>query len=236
MIVVNKKRIQLIIGCIMISILAISLKSGFLNENLQAVNSNIKNQKTVILDAGHGTPDEGASSKTGVTEATINLSITLKTKEFLEQNVYKVILTRKNNNGIYDSNCTTIREKKNSDLRNRVKIANQSDADIFVSIHLNKIPEEKYWGWQTFYKNKNEEGKKLAESIQNNLNKVIQKENKRVPLKIDNIYIIRNIKIPTTIVECGFLSNNEEAKLLETAEYQEKLAEGIYKGIEDYFN
>lgn len=236
MIVVNKKRIQLIIGCIMISILAISLKSGFLNENLQAVNSNIKNQKTVILDAGHGTPDEGASSKTGVTEATINLSITLKTKEFLEQNGYKVILTRKNNNGIYDSNCTTIREKKNSDLRNRVKIANQSDADIFVSIHLNKIPEEKYWGWQTFYKNKNEEGKKLAESIQNNLNKVIQKENKRVPLKIDNIYIIRNIKIPTTIVECGFLSNNEEAKLLETAEYQEKLAEGIYKGIEDYFN
>lgn len=220
----------------MISILAISLKSGFLNKNLQAVNSNIKNQKTVILDAGHGTPDEGASSKTGVTEATINLSITLKTKEFLEQNGYKVILTRKNNNGIYDSNCTTIREKKNSDLRNRVKIANQSDADIFVSIHLNKIPEEKYWGWQTFYKNKNEEGKKLAESIQNNLNKVIQKENKRVPLKIDNIYIIRNIKIPTTIVECGFLSNNEEAKLLETAEYQEKLAEGIYKGIEDYFN
>ena len=236
MIVVNKKRIQLIIGCIMISILAISLKSGFLNKNLQAVNSNIKNQKTVILDAGHGTPDEGASSKTGVTEATINLSITLKTKEFLEQNGYKVILTRKNNNGIYDSNCTTIREKKNSDLRNRVKIANQSDADIFVSIHLNKIPEEKYWGWQTFYKNKNEEGKKLAESIQNNLNKVIQKENKRVPLKIDNIYIIRNIKIATTIVECGFLSNNEEAKLLETAEYQEKLAEGIYKGIEDYFN
>ena len=236
MIVVNKKRIQLIIGCIMISILAISLKSGFLNKNLQAVNSNIKNQKTVILDAGHGTPDEGASSKTGVTEATINLSITLKTKEFLEQNGYKVILTRKNNNGIYDSNCTTIREKKNSDLKNRVKIANQSDADIFVSIHLNKIPEEKYWGWQTFYKNKNEEGKKLAESIQNNLNKVIQKENKRVPLKIDNIYIIRNIKIATTIVECGFLSNNEEAKLLETAEYQEKLAEGIYKGIEDYFN
>ena len=220
----------------MISILAISLKSGFLNENLQAVNSNIKNQKTVILDAGHGTPDEGASSKTGITEASINLSITLKTKEFLERNGYKVILTRKNNNGIYDSNCTTIREKKNSDLRNRVKIANQSDADIFVSIHLNKIPEEKYWGWQTFYKNKNEEGKKLAESIQNNLNKVIQKENKRVPLKIDNIYIIRNIKIPTTIVECGFLSNNEEAKLLETAEYQEKLAEGIYKGIEDYFD
>ena len=236
MIVVNKKRIQLIIGCIMISILAISLKSGFLNENLQAVNSNIKNQKTVILDAGHGTPDEGASSKTGITEASINLSITLKTKEFLERNGYKVILTRKNNNGIYDSNCTTIREKKNSDLRNRVKIANQSDADIFVSIHLNKIPEEKYWGWQTFYKNKNEEGKKLAESIQNNLTKVIQKENKRVPLKIDNIYIIRNIKIATTIVECGFLSNNEEAKLLETAEYQEKLAEGIYKGIEDYFN
>lgn len=177
----------------------------------------------------------GAQNKNGVTEAKINLNIALKTKEILEQNGYKVILTRTDDNAIYDSNCKTIKEKKNSDLRNRVKIGNNSNADIFVSIHLNKIPQEQYWGWQTFFKQGNEKSEKLATYIQNNITNVIGKENKRVPLKIDNIYIMKNIKIPTTIVECGFLSNQEEEKLLLQEEYQSKLAEGIYNGINEYF-
>jgi N-acetylmuramoyl-L-alanine amidase len=91
-------------------------------------------------------------------------------------------------------------------------------------------------GWQTFYKDGNEEGKKLATAIQNNLNEAIQKANNRVPLKISNIYIIKNVEIPTTIVECGFLSNPEEEQNLQNDEYQNKLAWGIYNGIMDYFN
>ena len=147
-----------------------------------------------------------------------------------------VILTRSDENAIYDLDKDTLREKKNSDLKNRVKIGNNSSADIFVSIHLNKINESKYYGWQTFYKDGSEEGKKLATCIQDNLNEAIQKENKRVPLKISNVYIIKHVEIPTVIVECGFLSNPEEEAQLQTDEYQERLSWGIYNGIMSYWN
>lgn len=116
-----------------------------------------------------------------------------------------------------------------------MKIGNESEADIFVSIHLNKIPEAKYDGWQTFYKEGDEKSAKLAKLIQNSLNETIKKENNRVAKTIDNIYIIKHVEIPTTIVECGFLSNPEEEKLLLEDEYQNKLAWGIYNGIINYF-
>ena len=177
----------------------------------------------------------GASSDEGITEAKINLQIALKVRDLLEQAGAKVILTRTDDNGIYDEESNTISEKKKSDIRNRVKIGNESSADIFVSIHLNKIPQKKYWGWQTFFKEGNEESKRLAENLQNGLNEVIEKENKRVPLKIENIYIVDHVEIPISIVECGFLSNEEEEKLLQTEEYQNKLATGICVGIMNYF-
>ena len=100
---------------------------------------------------------------------------------------------------------------------------------------MNKIPQQQYDGWQTFYKQGSEKGKRLAESIQNNLNEAIQKENNRIAKTIENIYIIKHVEIPITIVECGFLSNpTEERKLLED-DYQNRLAWGIYNGIIDYF-
>ena len=184
---------------------------------------------------GHGTPDEGASSDEGITEASINLKIALKVQDLLEEAGSTVILTRSDENGIYEEKSNTLREMKVSDIKNRVKMGNESSADIFVSIHLNKITQQKYWGWQTFFKKGNEESKKLAEALQNGLNQTIQKENKRESLKIENIYIVDHVKIPITIVECGFLSNEEEEKLLQTEEYQNKLAWGIYVGIMDYF-
>lgn len=177
----------------------------------------------------------GAVSNNGVSEADINLKIVLKLQQLLEQSGAEVILTRSDENAIYDLDKKTLRDKKNSDIKNRVKIGNNSSADIFVSIHLNKIPQSQYSGWQTFFKDGNEDSKKLATSIQNNLNEAMQKENKRVPLKINNIYIIKKVEIPTTIVECGFLSNPEEEKLLQQDEYQDKLAWGIYNGIMQYF-
>lgn len=177
----------------------------------------------------------GASSDEGITEASINLKIALKVQNLLEEAGSTVILTRSDENGIYKEESQTIKNMKVSDIKNRVKIGNESSADIFVSIHLNKIPEKQYWGWQTFFKKGNEESKKLAESLQNGLNETIQKENKRESLKIENIYIIDHVEIPTAIVECGFLSNEQEEKLLQTEEYQNKLAWGIYVGIMNYF-
>lgn len=123
----------------------------------------------------------GAVSDNGVSEADINLKIVLKLQQLLEQSGAEVILTRSDENAIYDLDKKTLRDKKNSDIKNRVKIGNNSSADIFVSIHLNKIPQSQYSGWQTFFKDGNEDSKKLATSIQNNLNEAMQKENKRVP-------------------------------------------------------
>lgn len=177
----------------------------------------------------------GAQSSNGTTEAESNLKITLKVQNLLEQSGATVILTRSDENAIYDIDAKTLKQKKISDIKNRVKIGNESSADIFVSIHLNKIPQQQYWGWQTFYKEGNEKGIKLAKNIQNSLNETIQKENKRVPMKIDNVYIIKHVEIPTAIVECGFLSNPEEEQLLLQDEYQDKLAWGIYCGIMQYF-
>ena len=191
--------------------------------------------KVVVVDAGHGKPDEGAEVGDGTTEAQTNLKIALKLQNLLEQSGCTVILTRSDENGIYDLDSKTLKQKKISDIRNRVKIGNESSADIFISIHLNKIPQNQYFGWQTFYNKNSENGQKLAKLIQANLNEAIQKENKRVASKIENIYIINNVEIPTTIVECGFLSNPEEEKLLLEDQYQNKLAWGIYNGIINFF-
>lgn len=159
----------------------------------------------------------------------------MKLQSLLEQSGATVILTRSDENSIYDIDSKTLRQKKISDVHNRVKIGNKSSADIFVSIHLNKIPQQQYWGWQCFYKNGNEKSRNLAKSIQEGLNTSMQKENKRVAMKLDTAYIMKHVEIPISIVECGFLSNPEEEKQLLTDEYQNQLAWGIYNGIMDYF-
>ena len=171
----------------------------------------------------------------GVSEADINLKIVLKIQNLLEQAGSNVILTRSDENAIYDLDKKTLRQKKISDIKNRVKIGNNSQADIFISIHLNKIPQEQYWGWQTFYKKQDNRSRKLAQSLQDGLNETIQKENKRDIMSIDNVYIIKHVEIPIAIVECGFLSNEQEQQLLQQDEYQDKIAWGIYIGIMDYF-
>lgn len=234
MILLEKKRILFILSMVFISVFAYFLSIGFNNKTVQTVSLPVSN-KVVVLDAGHGGEDGGATSTNGNNEANINLKIALKVQNLLEQSGCTVILTRSDENAIYDLDAKTLKEKKVSDIKNRVKIGNSSSANIFVSIHLNKIPESQYYGWQTFYKEGNEESKKLATCLQNNLNESISRENKRVPLKIDNIYIMKNVEVPTSIVECGFLSNKEEEKLLLQDEYQNKLAWGIYTGIINYF-
>ena len=239
MLIFNQKRIITIFLMVFVSLFAFSFKianNNLLNKEIttETVALPVTN-RVIVIDAGHGTPDEGAESNNGVTEAEINLRIALKLQNLLEQSGAKVILTRSNETAIYDIDKKTLREKKVSDIHNRVKIGNESSADIFVSIHLNKIPQNQYWGWQCFY-NQNEKSKILAENLQNNLNEAIQKENKRIAMKLDTVYIMKNVEIPISIVECGFLSNEEEEKRLQEDDYQNRLAWGIYNGIMDYFN
>lgn len=237
MIVLDKKKIMLAIAGVFILIIVVCVFRFLKNQKnvIQTVALPVSN-KVIVLDAGHGRrrPEE-VQLLIGLSEAGINLNIALKVQNLLEQAGSTVILTRSDDNGIYDLDKKTLREKKVSDIKNRVKIGNESEADIFVSIHMNKIPETQYWGWQTFFKKDDEKSKMLAKCLQSGLNETIQKENKRESLKIENVYIIEHVEIPTAIVECGFLSNEEEKELLKTNEYQDKLAWGIYIGIMDYF-
>lgn len=234
MILLEKRRLLFVISMVFVSLFSYLFALTHNKEAIQTMSLPVTG-KVVVLDAGHGGEDGGASSENGTTEAEINLSIALKVQNLLEQSGCTVILTRSDENAIYDLDSKTLRQKKVSDIKNRVKIGNEASADIFVSIHLNKIPQSQYYGWQTFYKESNEQSKNLATCIQSSLNEAIQKENKRVPLKIDNIYIVDNVTIPTSIVECGFLSNPDEEKQLLDDEYQGRLAWGIYTGIIEYF-
>ena len=238
MVVISRKRISVIVICLILGVFAYSYEGTKvkIDPSIEEVTSTPSSGKVIVVDAGHGTPDEGAESSKGTTEAETNLKIALKLQNLLEQSGCTVILTRSDEQAIYDLDKQTLREKKISDIRNRVKIGNSSSADMFVSIHLNKIPQQQYWGWQCFYNSKNQESIKLAKTLQSSLNESIQKENKRIAMKLESVYIMKHVEIPISIVECGFLSNPEEEQLLLSDEYQDKLAWGIYSGIIEYFN
>ena len=235
MILLNKKRILFISSIILCSIISFS----FVNQNLtklELVSSTPVTNHVVILDAGHGNPDGGATNSSGeIIESNLNLQIVLKLQNLLESSNCTVVLTRSDENGIYETDANSIREKKISDMKNRVKIANNSNAEVFVSIHMNKLNQTQYFGWQTFYKPDDKRSKSLAQKIQTNLNSFMKIENNRQIKPISGIYLSKNVEIPLTIVECGFLSNYEESNLLKTDNYQNSLAWSIYTGIMDYF-
>ena len=234
MLVLRKK--QIIMASLLASLSIFTFMFTTAKEQVkETVSLPVSRKNRCIRCTDIGVPDEGAQSSNGTTEAESNLKIALKVQNLLEQSGCTVILTRSDENAIYDIDAKTLKQKKISDIHNRVKIGNESSSDIFVSIHLNKIPESKYYGWQTFYKKDSQGGKKLSECIQKSLNNSIDKENNRVSKTIDNVYIVKHVEIPTTIVECGFLSNPEEEKQLLDDEYQNRLAWGIYSGIINYF-
>lgn len=177
---------------------------------------------TVILDAGHGGVDSGAVSVWGEEEKHINLAVVKKLGEFLEAGGVRVIYTRTEDT-LLTSDKTSSR--KMGDLMGRVEIADSLPDAIFVSIHMNTLPIEKYSGLQVFYDDNNDTSHALALSIQNDVKKLLQKENHREVKKANGkIYILDRIENPSVLVECGFLSNREEAKLLCDEEYQAKLA------------
>lgn len=190
--------------------------------------------KTIVIDPGHGGIDPGASSKSGVREDKINLQISIKLKKLIEQSGGRAILTRENDKGLYTEGSAKIKDKKNEDFKNRNEIINNSKADIFLTIHLNHFSQSKYYGAQTFYQKGEEESKKLAEFIQEELKATIDNKNHRMAKSTDSIFILKNKTMPSALVECGFLSNPEEEKLLQDDKYQDKIAWGIFMGIVKY--
>ncbi len=192
-------------------------------------------KQTVIIDAGHGGIDGGAVGFNDVIEKNINLSISQKLKSMLELNGYNVVMTRDDDVSIHDSDAVTTREKKSSDLNNRMKIIKKYEDAYFVSIHQNYFEQSQYWGTQIFYGPQNEDSEKLASILQDNFRTYLQPENEReIKQAQDNIYLIYYSKLPTVLVECGFISNPDEAEKLQDDDYQNKIAFIIFNSILQY--
>ena len=192
-----------------------------------------KEKPCVVIDAGHGGADPGKVSSSGALEKDINLEIAMKLQQFLEQEDVEVVLTRDSDAGLYDENASN---KKVQDMKRRVELIESTRPVVTVSIHQNSYHEEYVHGAQTFYYANSEQSKELAEKIQQVLLNTVDKDNTRVAKANDSYYLLKKTSSPIVIVECGFLSNREEAQKLESDYYQEKIAWAIHMGILQYLN
>lgn len=187
--------------------------------------------RAVFIDAGHGGRDPGAVGRQGENEDRINLEIALRLKRLVEEGGGIAILTRDGDYGLYSPEAPN---KKRDDLQKRKAIADQSDSCVNIIIHLNSFSQSRYYGAQTFYHRGSEESKRLAVILQEELRRVLDRDNYRQPKADDDIYLLKDNQAPTVLVECGFLSNPEEERLLNEERYKEKVAFGIYSGIVRY--
>lgn len=193
--------------------------------------------QTVIVDAGHGGPDGGTSAADGTLEKDINLQIATKLNEMLKAMGIETVMIRDTDVSIHNDSADTIRQKKISDLKNRLNIINNAENAIFVSIHQNHFSDSKYSGTQVFYSKNNPLSDSLADSIRHSVISYLQTDNTReIKQSGTEIYLLHHAQIPAVMVECGFLSNINETENLKNEEYQRKIAFLIAVGIVDFFN
>ena len=221
-----KKVIVAIITCLLIVTYIIPVNAfAFDNSN-----------KVILIDPGHGGIDGGAKSKAGTIEKDINLQISLKLRDNLEEKGYKVYMTRDEDEGLYQKG-NTIKEKKREDLNRRVEMKKETNCDIFVSIHQNMFPQSKCYGAQVWYAS-NENSYNLATIVQESIKESVKDNNKRVAKPAAEAYLILRDKYEgaSILVECGFLSNPDEEARLKSDEHQNLIVEGISNGIDKYFD
>lgn len=228
-IVLKKKTLIILVA----AVLAAALFTGMTLAVVSVQNNAKATAAVVVLDAGHGGIDAGATGvKSGVSEKEINLILAKKVKVLLEKAGVKVVMTRENGNGLYEENA---KNKKRSDMAKRKEIINKAEPDVVVSIHGNKFPDKNRRGAQVFFESMSPSSKALATMIQSSLN-LLNKEkiNKQFePLKGD-YYILKCSSYTSAIVEYGFLSNADDDALLQDEQYRDKLAFSIYSGIMAY--
>lgn len=223
-----------------ISLFIILLTFFFMFKAYKVIDSKVMGKSynpnyTIIIDAGHGGEDGGAVGKDGTLEKDINLSISKKLQQFLLNSGFNVKMIRDSDISIYDEGLTHIKEKKVSDLKNRLNIVNQNENNLLISIHQNKFPENKYNGAQVFYSQNNPKSKELAENIKKSITGFLQPNNTReIKSATKDIYLLHNCKNVAVLVECGFLSNESELQKLNNEDYQSKIAFSIYCGFMEY--
>lgn len=219
-----------VIAILLVSMFLLSYKAS---EYVNSTHVETEKNRIIVLDAGHGGDDPGKIGVNGAEEKDINLSITKRLQSLLEANNVTVIMTREDDNGMYDR---TASNKKVQDMKKRLELIQKSDPALVISIHQNSYHEESIHGAQVFYYKTSQKGKEAAELMQKQLIQRVDKENTRAEKANASYYLLKKTEVPIIIVECGFLSNQNEAGLLVTEEYQEKLAWAIHMGIMEYLN
>lgn len=234
----GKIKIKTVLSLILFSIISLLVTGTaiVMSEDTVEVSADANKFKTVIIDAGHGGPDGGTSADDGTLEKDLNLQIALKLDEMLRSMGVNTVLIRNTDISIHDDTAKTIRQKKISDLKNRLKIINDAENSVFISIHQNHFGQSKYKGTQVFYSKNNSLSKILAEKIRMPVISYLQKDNTReIKQSGTEIYLLYHAQTPAVMVECGFLSNLEETRNLKNENYQNKLVFLISIGIIDYF-
>ncbi len=194
-----------------------------------------KSDFCVVIDAGHGMPDGGAVGVGGTIEQKINLEVSKRVEEVLAGKGIKVIMTRSDENSLSEEReGKTLREMKKEDMNKRLNIIKESNAQLFVSIHMNQFPQEKVNGLRLFFDKNHPETKELAEMMQKRMSEVTGAKMYAVKTADQSLFLMKNPPIPAVLVECGFISNPEEEKKLNDEDYQSRLAWAIAEAVEIY--
>lgn len=195
------------------------------------------NDVVIVLDAGHGGIDGGCSTADGVPEKGINLNILLNLRDMFTAAGYTVEVTRDTDTSIHDKGVEGIANQKSSDMDNRLEIFNKYPNAICLSIHQNQFTDPKYSGAQMFYSDNNPESQYIAQAIQDKFVEFLQPDNKReIKLSGEELFLCYFSDNPTVMIECGFLSNPEEAEKLKTEEYQKQVAFTIFAAVNEYLS
>lgn len=187
----------------------------------------------IVIDSGHGGNDPGKIGVDGTLEKDLNLTIARKLKYYLEASGVQVIMTRDSDAGLYQESDS---HKKTADMRARCQKINDASPALTVSIHQNSYHEEAIHGGQVFYYKTSEKGKRLADILQKRFDFVLGENNRRLAKPNDTYYLLLHVKSPIVIVECGFLSNWDESAMLNSPDYQDRLAWTLHLGIMEYLN
>ena len=209
------------------------------NEETESESDTLPNKYpdiTVVIDAGHGGEDGGTVGRNGALEKDLNLSIAFALADALEGNGISTLLTRSEDVLLYDKSSDYHGQKKAQDLATRRRIAEECEKAVFVSIHLNSFPEEKYSGLQVYYSENDPDSLRLAKEIQTLTAKTLQPKNNRQCKSGTDIYLLAMLECPAVLVECGFLSNSEECELLCSPDYQKRLADTLATAITEYLH
>ena len=218
----------------LVCFVAIAIVSAVNNVSVPAI-ATLNAKKVVVIDAGHGGQDGGCVGVNGCVEKNINLAIAKNLADLLRASGFEVVMTRDSDVSIHDDGVVGVRQQKISDMENRLEIIKSYPESVFVSIHQNRYTSPEYFGGQMFYTTNNPSNFRLAQIMQQEFAQLQDGNDREIKLIDNGLYLFKDTQQPAILIECGFLSNENDALLLSDSVFQKKTAFTIYKGLMNFY-